>query len=79
MAEQMVAILGQEVRAEADAFAYSVPLVSEWEGMSEGPVEEANFVDDWLSIPGRLSPRFSTSSKHIGSEWDMRLHGRGTR
>ena len=49
MAEQMVAILGQEVRAEADAFAYSVPLVSEWEGMSEGPVEEANFVDDWLS------------------------------
>ncbi len=80
LAEQMVAILGQEVRAEAEAFAYSVPLVSEWEGMSEGPVEEANFVDDWLSKrPGRLSPRFSTSSKHIGSEWDTRLHGPGMR
>lgn len=27
MAEQMVAILGREVRAEAEAFAYSVPLL----------------------------------------------------
>ena len=48
MAEQMVAILGREVRAEAGAFANAVPLVVEWEGMSEGPVEEANFVDHWL-------------------------------
>lgn len=49
MVEQMVAILGRGVRAEAEAFAYSVPLVIEWEGMSEGPVEEANFVDHWSS------------------------------
>ncbi|HOI96838.1 MAG TPA: hypothetical protein PK250_19210 [Syntrophobacter fumaroxidans] len=49
MVEQMVAILGRGVRAEAEAFAYSVPLVIEWEGMSEGPVEEANFVDNWWS------------------------------
>ncbi len=49
MVEQMVAILGREIRAEAEVFAYSVPLVIEWEGMSEGPVEEANFVDNWWS------------------------------
>jgi len=49
MAEQMVAILGREVRAEAEAFAHAAPLVIEWEGMSKGPVEEANFVDNWLS------------------------------
>ena len=48
MVEQMVAILGGKVRAEAEAFAYSVPLSIEWEGMSEGPVREANFVDNWL-------------------------------
>lgn len=49
MVEHMVAILGPGVRAEAKDFAYSVPLVMEWEGMSEGPLEEANFVDNWLS------------------------------
>ena len=49
MAEQMVAILGREVRTEAEAFAHAVPLVIEWEGISEGPVEEANFVDYWLN------------------------------
>jgi hypothetical protein len=48
LAEQMVVILGQDVRNEAEAFAYAVPLMTEWEGMSEGPVDEANFVDNWL-------------------------------
>lgn len=46
--EQMVAILGQDIRNEAEAFSNAVPLTSEWEGMSEGPVDEANFVDNWL-------------------------------
>jgi len=46
--EQMVAILGQDVRKEAEAFAYAAPLMTEWEGMSEGPVDEANFVDNWF-------------------------------
>jgi len=46
--EQMVSILGQDVRNEAEAFAFAVPLITEWEGMCEGPVDEANFVDDWL-------------------------------
>lgn len=46
--EQMVAILGQDIRNETEAFGYAVPLTSEWEGMSEGPVDEANFVDNWL-------------------------------
>lgn len=48
LAEQMVTILGREVRAEAEAFVDEVPLISEWEGMSEGPVGEANCVDNWL-------------------------------
>lgn len=46
--EQMVAILGQDVRKEAEAFANAVPLMAEWEGMSEGPVSEADFADNWL-------------------------------
>lgn len=48
LVEQMVAILGQNMRREAEAFAHAVPLKCEWEDMSEGPVDEANFVDNWL-------------------------------
>jgi hypothetical protein len=48
LAEQMVAILGRDVRKEAEAFAHAVPLINEWEGMSEGPMKEAKFVDNWL-------------------------------
>ena len=48
LAEQMFIILGQHVRAEAETFAKIMPLMSEWEGMSEGPLGEADFVDDWL-------------------------------
>jgi hypothetical protein len=48
LVEQMVTILGENVRSEAKAFASAVPLLAEWEGMSEGPVAEAAFVDQWL-------------------------------
>ena len=48
LSEQMVAILGREVRHEAKAFANAVPLMAEWERMSEGPVNEANFADHWF-------------------------------
>jgi len=48
LSEQMAAILGQNVRKEAEAFANAVPLMAEWEGISEGPVSEANFADNWL-------------------------------
>lgn len=48
LSEQMVAILGREVRNEAEAFANAVPLMAEWEGMSEGPVNEADFADHWF-------------------------------
>jgi len=47
--EQMVAILGQQAHAEAEAFANAIPLILEWEGMSGGPVGEADFVDNWLN------------------------------
>ncbi len=46
--EQMAVILGEGARDEAERFAFAVPLSPEWEGMSEGPVNEANFVDNWL-------------------------------
>jgi hypothetical protein len=48
LAEQMAAILGENVRAEATAFASAAPLLAEWEGMSEGPVNEADFAQQWL-------------------------------
>jgi hypothetical protein len=47
--EQMVVLLGDKVRKEAQAFASAVPLMNEWEGMSEGPVDEANFAGQWLT------------------------------
>jgi hypothetical protein len=47
--EQIVTVLGENTRVEAKAFSQAVPLYAEWEGMSEGPVDEANFVDNWLS------------------------------
>jgi len=47
--EQIVIISGEKTRDEAKAFAKAVPLYAEWEGMSEAPLEEANFVDNWLS------------------------------
>lgn len=46
--EQMITILGREVRAEAEAFADAMPLLAEWEGMSEGPVQKVEFVDQWF-------------------------------
>jgi len=47
--EQIVTVMGENTRTEAKAFSLAVPLYAEWEGMSEGPVDEANFVDNWLS------------------------------
>ena len=57
MAEQIVVILGENAREEGARFASAVPLSAEWEGMSEGPVDEANFVDNWLDKrPGTSGP-----------------------
>ncbi|MCU0599491.1 MAG: hypothetical protein MUE70_09585 [Desulfobacterales bacterium] len=49
MSEQIIVILGENARKEGALFASAVPLSAEWEGMSEGPVDEANFVDNWIS------------------------------
>ena len=46
--EQIVVIIGDKARGEAQDFAKTVPLSLEWEGMSENPLNEANFVDIWL-------------------------------
>jgi len=59
LVEHMVAILGGEVRTEAEAFAQAFPLVAEWEGRSEGPVQEADFIDRWLrGHPGTSTAPF---------------------
>lgn len=47
--EQIVVIMGEKTRDEARTFSLNVPLYVEWEGMSENPLNEANFVDNWLS------------------------------
>lgn len=47
--EQIVIIMGEKTGEEAKAFSQAVPLYVEWEGMSEGPWDEANFVDNWLN------------------------------
>ena len=47
--EQIVVIMGKKTRDEAKNFSLAVPLHAEWEGMSENPINEANFVDNWLS------------------------------
>lgn len=46
--EQIATLLGEKTRKDARAFASAVPLLAEWEGMSEGPLDEANFADQWL-------------------------------
>ena len=46
--EQIVVIMGDEARREAKAFSQAVPLYVEWEGMSKNPLNEANFIDNWL-------------------------------
>lgn len=46
--EQIEVIMGEKTREEAKSFSLAVPLCAEWEGMSENPINEANFVDDWL-------------------------------
>jgi hypothetical protein len=46
--EQIVVILGEKAREEAKIFSQAVPLYTEWEGMSENPLNEASFVDNWL-------------------------------
>ncbi len=46
--EQIVVIMGENIRDEARLFSRAVPLCIEWEGMSECPLGEADFVDNWL-------------------------------
>jgi hypothetical protein len=48
----MVVILGDKSRTEAQQFSKAVPLGLEWEGMWEGPLDEADFVLQWLQHYG---------------------------
>lgn len=59
MLAQMTTIFGGDVRIEAERFANAAPLLLEWEGMSEGPVDEADFADQWLNkYPGTVIAPF---------------------
>ena len=46
--EQIVILIGRTAEAEAKTFAVAVPISLEWEGMSEGPLEEADLARQWL-------------------------------
>jgi hypothetical protein len=46
--EQIVVLIGRPAEAEAGTFAAAVPLYLEWEGLSEGPLDEAEFARQWL-------------------------------
>ncbi len=44
----IIVIHGSEAKRDAGLFASGVPLVLEWEGMSEGPLIEADYAEQWL-------------------------------
>ena len=45
---QIVLLLGEPARSEGKRFAGAVPLQAEWEGASEGPLDEAELARQWL-------------------------------
>jgi len=45
---QIVLLLGEPARGEAKNFAAMVPLQAEWEGATEGPLDEAELTSQWL-------------------------------
>lgn len=49
LAAQVEVLLGPAAAAEGRRFAQSLPLGLEWEGLSEGPVHEADCADQWLA------------------------------
>ena len=51
--EQMIVLLGPVAAGEAAMFTQEVPQFVEWEGMSEGPLEEVRLAEQWLErYPG---------------------------
>ncbi len=46
--QQIVILMGDHTEKEAEAFILAVPLILEWEGRSENPKSEADFVESWL-------------------------------
>jgi hypothetical protein len=47
---QILLLLGPKAAREARAFSAVLPLSLEWEGISEGPLQEADFADRWLVL-----------------------------
>lgn len=56
--QQIVLLLGDSVAVQAGEFTGAMPLCLEWEGMWEGPLDEADFASQWLDkySPTPLEP-----------------------
>ena len=79
---QMVALIGEVASREARAFASAVPLFAEWEGMSEGPLDEAALACQWLERYPETSLRpflhlFIAHRLRAGYEASRRENARG--
>jgi len=79
---QMVALIGEVASREAKAFASAVPLFLEWEGMSEGPLDEAELARQWLERYPETSLRpflhlFIAHRLRAGYEASRRENARG--
>jgi hypothetical protein len=48
MERYILLIQGPTSKKDAGLFASGVPLILEWEGMSEGPLVEADYTEQWL-------------------------------
>ncbi len=80
LAEQAVALLGPEARSEAESFAAAVSLRVEWEGTSEGPIEEADSAARYLAgRPGSLLVPFSDlfQAHRLRAAWEAAAAGGG--
>ena len=80
--EQITVIHGETTRRIADAFGSAMPLGGEWEGMSEGPLEEADYVEQWLkqNLGTVISPFLHLVMAHrfrAGYEAAMAGHEKG--
>jgi hypothetical protein len=76
------AILGMESMVDAAKFAAGVPLALEWEGMSEGPLMEADYAEQWLNCypDSPIKPFLHLFAAHrfrAAYEAASREHGKG--
>ena len=62
--EQIVILIGRSAEAESKTFAAAVPISLEWEGMSEGPLEETDLARQWLERNPASAPSSFSAPLH---------------